>query len=282
LLLVFEFILTEQIAPDWLFKTSLIDVNHKIRDLLPYQIFRQDNQDFVLDYIREVKPYHVKIKEFNLRYEGIDTYDGNITDFDCPAYYDTNLQEFLAPALDDTVPPKYSNSVSSSSPIWYQTPWDQWYQNYTLQLQGADVIEPGIGYTVPPEITVGVEWKPSTAVTNGEQLFYQNYLYTVLDSGTTGTVAPTFTSGTATSGTATLGFAGNRAKAVARVNTAGQLVEVIVIVPGSGYIVTPTMTVSGGNGTGARVVPVLGNELVRNMLTVIKYDRYNYVSQVVD
>ena len=282
LLLVFEFILTEQIAPDWLFKTSLIDVNHKIRDLLPYQIFRQDNQDFVLDYIKEVKPYHVKIKEFNLRYEGIDTYDGNITDFDCPAYYNTNLQEFLAPALDDTDPPKYSNSVPSSDPIWYQTPWDQWYQNYTLQLQGADVIEPGVGYTVPPEITVGVEWQPSTAVTNGEQIFYQNYLYTVLDSGTTGTVGPTFTSGTATNGTATLGFAGLRAKAVSRINTAGQLVEVIVIVSGSGYIVTPTMAVSGGNGVGARVVPVLGNELVRNMLTVIKYDRYNYVSQVVD
>lgn len=282
LLLVFEFILTEQIAPDWLFKTSLIDVNHKIRDLLPYQIFRQDNQDFVLDYIKEVKPYHVKIKEFNLRYEGIDTYEGNITDFDCPAYYNASIDDFEAPALDDTQPPKYSNSVPSSDPIWYQLPWSQWYQNYTLQLQGADVIEPGAGYTVPPQITIGQEWQPNTAVTNGEQIFHQNYLYTVLDAGTTGTVGPTFTSGTQIDGTATLAFAGNRAKAVARVNTAGQLVEVIVVTPGSGYIVTPNMTVSGGNGTGARVVPVLGNELVRNILTVIKYDRFNYTSQVVD
>jgi hypothetical protein len=282
LLLVFEFILTEQIAPDWLFKTSLIDVNHKIRDLLPYQIFRQDNQDFVLDYIREVKPYHVKIKEFNLRYEGIDTYEGNVTDFDCPAYYNTSLENFEAPALDNSDPPKYSNSVPSSDPIWYQLPWSQWYQNYTLQLQGADVIEPGAGYTVPPQITVGMEWLPTMSVTAGEQIFHQNYLYTVVESGVTGTVGPTFTSGTATDGTATLGYAGLRAKAVARVNTAGQLVEVIVITPGSGYIVTPNMTVSGGNGTGARVVPVLGNELVRNILTVIKYDRYTYTSQVVD
>ena len=282
LLLVFEFILTEQIAPDWLFKTSLIDVNHKIRDLLPYQIFRQDNQDFVLDYIKEVKPYHVKIKEFNLRYEGIDTYEGNITDFDCPAYFNTSIEDFEAPALDNTVPPKYSNSVPSSDPIWYQLPWNQWYQNYTLQLQGADVIESGEGYTVPPQITIGQEWQPNTAVTNGEQIFHQNYLYTVIDAGTTGTVGPTFTSGTQTDGTATLGFAGNRAKAVARVNTAGQLVEVIVTTPGSGYIVTPAMTVTGGNGIGARVVPVFGNELVRNILTVIKYDRYNYTSQVVD
>jgi hypothetical protein len=282
LMLVFEFVLTEQIAPDWLFKTSLIDVNHKIRDLLPYQIFRQDNQDFVLDYIKEVKPYHVKIKEFNLRYEGLDTYQGNITDFDCPAYYNADIEDFEAPALDDTIPPKYSNSVPSSDPIWYQLPWSQWYQNYTLQLQGADVIEAGIGYTVPPQITVGQAWQSNTAVTAGEQIFYQNYLYTVVDSGTTGAFGPTFTSGTQSDGTAVLAFAGNRAKAVARVNTAGNLVEVIVVTPGSGYIITPTMTVSGGNGTGARVVPVLGNELARHILTVIKYDRYNYVSQVVD
>ena len=102
LILTFEFIMSEQAAPDWLFKTSLIDVNHKIRDLIEYPIYRRDNQDFVSQYIEEVKPYHVKVREFNLRYEGEDTYNGSITDFDLPAYYDSTLKQFVSPILDDS------------------------------------------------------------------------------------------------------------------------------------------------------------------------------------
>jgi hypothetical protein len=282
LMLVFEFILTEQEAPDWLFKTSLVDVNHKIRDLLPYQIFRQDNQDFVLDYIREVKPYHVKIKEFNLKYEGLDTYDGTVTDFDCPAYYDTALEAFEAPALDDSDPPKYSNSVPSTSPLWQELPWSQWFQNYTLQLQGADVLEGGVGYTVAPEVIVGDAWVANTAFVAGQQIYFARNLYTVTQFGVSGATGPVFSSGSAQNGTLILAYAGSRALAVSRVNTAGRVVEIIIVDEGSGYITTPNLTITGGNGAGARAVPVLGNELVRNITTTIKYDRYEYVSQVLD
>jgi hypothetical protein len=37
LTLMFNFILSELLAPEWLIKTSLIDVQHKVRDLVPYQ-----------------------------------------------------------------------------------------------------------------------------------------------------------------------------------------------------------------------------------------------------
>jgi hypothetical protein len=71
LTLMFDFVLSEFAAPEWLTKTSLIDVEHRIRALLPFQNYVRDNQEFVLDYIQEVKPYHVQIREFNLRYNGI-------------------------------------------------------------------------------------------------------------------------------------------------------------------------------------------------------------------
>lgn len=283
LMLVFDFILQEQIAPEWLFKTSLIDVNHKIRDLLPYQIFRQDNQDFVLEYIKEVKPYHVKIKEFNLKYEGIDTYQGTVTDFDCPAYYNTTFNQFISPILDDGEPPiDPVSSTPSIAPIWQTLPWSQWYQNYTLELQAVDVIEPGAGYTVRPQVIIGVEWNDNTAYEAGEQIFYRSNLYTVQIGGVTGDIAPTFTEGTQTNGTATLSWAGAPGLAVSRTNTAGQLVQVIVVDPGIGYITTPVITITGGNGIGARAVAVMGNELVRNFTTTIKFDRFQYTSQVLD
>jgi hypothetical protein len=44
LTLMFNYVLSEFSAPEWLVKTSLIDVDHRIRDLAPYQNYRQDNQ----------------------------------------------------------------------------------------------------------------------------------------------------------------------------------------------------------------------------------------------
>jgi hypothetical protein len=111
LILMFNFVLSEFEAPEWLVKTSLIDVDHKIRSLLPYQNYQQDNQDFVIDYIKEVKPYHVSIRELNLIYDGLDVYQGSMTDFDVPAYYNTSLvvPQYSSPILniDDTTDPRY-------------------------------------------------------------------------------------------------------------------------------------------------------------------------------
>jgi hypothetical protein len=154
LILMFNFILNEQIAPLWLTKTSLIDVNHTVRRLIPFQIYRQDNQDFVLNYIQEVKPYHTQIRQFNLIYSGDDLYDGTVTDFDVPAYYDTTQQMFISPVLDNTGTLSTTSSTPSDSPIWQTLPWSQWYQNYRLNIGSVVVVDGGSGYTVPPEVIV--------------------------------------------------------------------------------------------------------------------------------
>ena len=154
LVLMFNYILSEQLAPVWLTKTSLIDVDHTIRELLPYPIYRADNQDFVLNYINEVKPYHVQIREFNLKYRGSDQYFGSLTDFDLPAYYDNARDMFISPVLDNTGTLSTTSSLPSSDPIWYTFPWNQWYQNYLLSIQSVVIYAPGSGYTEPPIVTV--------------------------------------------------------------------------------------------------------------------------------
>ena len=134
LILMFNYILVEQEAPLWLTKTSLVDVDHKVRELLPFQIYRADNQDFVLNYIQEVKPYHTQIREFNLIYQGSDVFQGTVTDFDVPAYWNTAEGMFISPVLDDNanVPLSTTSSVPSSDPIWQTLPWSQWFQNYLI------------------------------------------------------------------------------------------------------------------------------------------------------
>jgi hypothetical protein len=167
LVLMFNFILSEQVAPLWLTKTSLIDVDHVIRNLQPFQIYRQDNQDFVLNYIQEVKPYHTQIREFNLIYQGNDVYDGTVTDFDVPAFWDSAQNLFISPVLDDNPddPLSTTSSTPSTSPIWQTLPWNQWFQNYLLAIESVAVVDGGSGYTVPPQVIVTGEAQTPAVLT---------------------------------------------------------------------------------------------------------------------
>jgi hypothetical protein len=240
LTLMFNFVLSEFTAPEWLVKTSLIDVDHRIRDLAPYQNYRRDNQEFVLDYIQEVKPYHVQIREFNLRYNGFDDFLGTLTDFDLPAYYDTSLviPQYTSPVLlpYDHGTAQISNSLSdvpASSTVWTNFPYNQWYNNYLLTVTSVEMIAGrfGTGYTEPPQVII-------------------------------------------------TGDAEISAEAEAIINSLGQVVAVTVTNPGSGYRTTPTVTFDGGNGSGAQAVVRAENTMIRSFTTTIKFDRCQYVTSI--
>jgi len=161
LTLMFNFVLSEFSAPEWLVKTSLIDVDHRIRNLEPFQNYRQDNQEFVLDYIQEVKPYHVQIREFNLLYNGNDNYFGDLTDFDVPAYYNTSLEipRYTSPvllpyALSAAEPDNTLSDAAPDAAIWQEWPYTQWFGNYLLTLESIRVTDSGSGYTDIPEVTI--------------------------------------------------------------------------------------------------------------------------------
>ena len=240
--LVFNYVLSEFPAPGWVLKTSLIDVEHRIRSLLPYQNYTRDNQEFVLNYIQEVKPYHVQIKAFNLIYNGFNEWFGDLTDFDLPAYFNTDIETpgYTSPIL---LPYEHGNAVGSTSnnqsdlpsdsTVWSSWPYNQWYQNYTLSLDSVTVVTNGSGYTEPPLVVF-----------------------------TGACVVP--------------------AEAVAVLNSQGQVVAVNVIESGNGYTASPIVTIEGGGGAGSGCVvyPRMTNNLIRQFRTVIRYDRYQYQTAV--
>ena len=141
LILLFEFIQSETIESQnylpWLNKTSFIDVGHTIRELLPLEVFRSDNQDFLAGYINEVKPYHVVIKEFLFKYTGSELYAGTITDFDLPSQYNTDIQQFITPELVYSNP-SASNQYLPTDPIWQTSPYKEWFNNYGLSITGVN------------------------------------------------------------------------------------------------------------------------------------------------
>ena len=243
LMLMFTYAFSESTNPEWLIKTSYVDVDHTIRQLLPYQTYAPDNQTFVTDYFQEVKPYHVQTRQFNLIYPGSDTFLGDLTDYDLPSYYDLALEspQYVSPILtpyDTAITPHYSTAsdAASDAQIWLERPWSYWYNNYLLSLTGVTLVSGGSGYTVNPTVTVSA---PTTA-------------------------------------------GGTQAVMSAIINGTGQVISIIVTNSGSGYVTTPTITIVGGNGNGAVAVPQMSNPLVRSIKTTIKYDRYEYSSNIVD
>jgi hypothetical protein len=200
LILMFNFIYSEFTTPEWLVKTSLVDVNHKIRALLPYQMYMQDNQTFVLDYIQEVKPYHVQIREFNLIYSGQDIYGGSLTDFDVPAYWDTTLDipQYVSPILlpYDHATTTVQNDVSdaaSNTEIWLANPWNQWFAHYLLNVDSVSITNPGTGYVTPPVVTVTGDCTIPAVLTATINSAGQVVNITIVNPGAGYTVTPIIT-----------------------------------------------------------------------------------------
>jgi hypothetical protein len=239
LMLMFQFIYSEFNSPSWLVKTSYIDVDHVVRGLLPYPLYQPDNQTFVLDYLTEVKPYHVQTLAFNLIYDGLDIYQGALADYDLPAYWDTGLEipQFVSPVLlpydlSDSVVESGDSNKPANAQVWLERPWSDWFNAYTLGVESVTIINSGTGYTVPPTVTV-------------------------------------------------VGGNGTGAELVATVTGGGQVLYITVVNPGTGYTTTPTIVIDG-LGSGAVAVPNMGNNLVRSIKTTIKYDRCEYASTVVE
>jgi hypothetical protein len=159
LILLFEYIVSEtnesQNYLPWLNKTSLADVKHTVRELVPVEKFRTDSDEFLSGYINEVKPYHVVIKEFLLNYTKTETYEGTFTDFDVPATYNTNYDEFQSPQL--LFGPLTKNNTSQypiTDSIWQTDTYKEWTNNFGLNLSSSYNAPSYTDYLTPNELLV--------------------------------------------------------------------------------------------------------------------------------
>lgn len=89
-----DYIHTEQDFVDWIFKTSFMYVQGYDAKLVASPIANVDYTSDLISYINEVKPYHVKIRNFIDKYGVDDTANVHATDFDKPTYFDTTSNNF--------------------------------------------------------------------------------------------------------------------------------------------------------------------------------------------
>lgn len=139
---LFEYIFYEQKQPDWLFKTSFVSVKHNLRQLNQYPSYVRDDQNYYRSYIEEVKPYKTKIREYLLTFDGSNTAELDLTDFDFPVYYDSTINGYVFP--DPDVDQEIMNLV----------PYVYWKDNYTFSIESVDIVNPGDFYYSEPTLIV--------------------------------------------------------------------------------------------------------------------------------
>ena len=141
----------------------------------------------------------------------------------------------------------------------------------TITNQGSNYLNPIVSF--------GTLWTATTSVSTGAQIYFGANLYTVSSGGTTGSTAPTHTSGSAANGSTTLDYAGVVATGVPT-QVSGKITEVTITNRGSGYTTAPTVTFAdslGGTGSSATGTAVL----VANSLAVTAVTGTLYLGQTI-
>jgi len=120
----------------------------------------------------------------------------------------------------------------------------------TLSSGGSGYVSPTV--SIDPPFTGVSAWQASTLILTGQKFSYNNNIYEVTVSGTTGTVGPVHRFNTVANGTAALKYVGTQATATATINGSGTITaltlygllrNIQVLTGGSGYTSTPTITV---------------------------------------
>lgn len=139
-----NYIFAEQKNPDWLFKTSFIDVYHNLRTLEQIPNYIKDNQIFYEDYIQEVKPYRTSVREYVPQYSRTDTAVGNWTDFDLPSRYFDNEESYRSPNI---------NNPTETS-LFDLPVYSSYAENYKFKVAGYLIGNVGANYTTAPNVEI--------------------------------------------------------------------------------------------------------------------------------
>ncbi len=143
-----KYILHEQIFVDWVFKTSFVKSQHNVGDLTQKVTYKNDNLENFEEYIKEVKPYRTKIREFVSSYKSLDPTQTVVTDFD------------LLPVIDESykVSPLTAyinnNNITTANAEINSYPWKNWADTLGFKVTSIKIVDPGDGYISNPIVEI--------------------------------------------------------------------------------------------------------------------------------
>jgi len=135
-----HYVFSEQLYVDWAFKTSFLQALHSVGDLVQKTHYQNDNLESFEEYLKEVKPYRTKIREYTSCYDSLDQTRSIISDFDLPPTFNKSEGQVL--------PVKSTNEITSTYP------WKFWADNNSYGISEINVYYAGSGYINPPQVLI--------------------------------------------------------------------------------------------------------------------------------
>lgn len=161
-----RYVFSEQLFVDWAFKTSMVRSKHNLGQLKQKINYQNDSLPSYEDYIREVKPYRSKIREFVSSYERLEQTRTVVSDFDLPARYDLETDSLKAFSVRNR-----NGVIEYDSEDILTEPYSDWFYNVGFEIKEITVADPGSGYRTAPTIEIlGASSIPASAtayITNG-------------------------------------------------------------------------------------------------------------------
>lgn len=162
-----------------------------------------------------------------------------------------------------------------------QVDGDGYLEEDPVYIVQAVIANSGNNYTsaniiIDPPVSFSTSWSNNTPVFSGVRIEHEDNIYEIVIPGSTGANGPVHTVGTAQNGSAGLKYLGTVATGnvavvsniISSVTLDGLVREIIVTDGGSGYITPPSVTISGGGGSGAAgYAAVSGGNVNRIYLT---------------
>lgn len=141
---------------------------------------------------------------------------------------------------------------------------DGYRESNPLVLQNIQINSGGTGYAsgatvnIDPPFSGANTWTAGVGILLSQRVEYNNNLYQATRSGVLATPAPTHKSGIVANGTAALEYIGTRATGTVNVSSGvvtsvalnGSVYEINITDGGGGYTSAPTVTLTGGGGSG--------------------------------
>jgi len=143
-----KYVMHEQLFVDWIFKSSFVKAMHQVGDLKQKTNYNSDNLEFFEEYIKEVKPYATKVREYISEYTTTDPTKTAVMDFDLLPVIDESFKVF---PLDVKV---IDNEIVSSRIELDQQPWKNWADNLGFEITDIEIIDQGNGYLASPKIEI--------------------------------------------------------------------------------------------------------------------------------
>ena len=135
-----RYVLTEQLAVDWIFKTSFVKAKHNVGELAQKTNYKNDSLASYEQYVNEVKPYRTKVREFISNYNKTETVETLTTDFDLRANNNIKVINNSLQLDNNTTLDAY--------------PDKSWKDNHSYGIASIEIQNSGRGYQTAPELTI--------------------------------------------------------------------------------------------------------------------------------